>query len=97
MVLLLFWIKIAIRRIIQLLKTSPLPVIMMVIFIGAVIYSIKNIYIKITLDIQTIVIVISFLMIFSLLCTFKNFNLLPVFLRFSKSKYSNKFIFFDNV
>jgi len=92
MVLLLFWTKVAIRRIIQILKSSPAPVVMVIIFIGAVIYAVTNRHIDIKLDIKTIIIVISFLVTISIIGSYKIFNFMPMFIRYSKSKFINKII-----
>ena len=92
MVLLFFWVKVAIKRILDLSKPYILFALCAIIFIGAFIYAFINGHININLDIKTIYIIISLIILLSLVNSFKNHNLIPIIIRYSKSKYQNKII-----
>jgi len=92
MALLFFWIKVAIKRILDLSKPYILFTFCAIIFIGAFIYAFINGHININLDIKTIYSIISLIIFLSLVNSFKNYNLLPVLIKYSKSKYQNKVI-----
>jgi len=89
MFLMFFWIKIAIRRILTLFKSSPFIIIWAVIIIGSFIYALANKHISIILNSQVTAIIIPFLMLSSLLNSFKIYNVIPELIKYSKSKYSN--------
>jgi len=92
MTLLLFWIKVAIKRILDLSKPYILFTLCAIIFIGAFIYAFINGHINIYLDIKTIYIIISLIILLSLLNSFRNYNLIPILIKYSKSNYRNKII-----
>ena len=92
MALLLFWIRVAIRRVLDLSKPYILFALCVIIFIGAFVYALINGYININLDIKTIYIIVSLIILFSLVNSFRNYNLLPILIRYSKSIYPNKII-----
>jgi len=93
MTLLLFWIKILINRINNLFKSSPVIIIWAAVVIGAFIFAIANKYISISIDENTLFFIIPFLLLFPLISSFENNNLLPLLIRYSKSEYSNKIIY----
>jgi len=96
MALLFFWIKVAIKRILDLSKPYILFTLCAIIFIGAFIYAFIyafiNGHININLDIRTIYIIVSLIIILSLVNSFRNYSLIPILIRYSKSKYQNKII-----
>jgi len=92
MALMFFWIKVAIKRILDLSKPYLLFTLCIFIFIGAFIYALINGHININLDIKTIYIIISLIILLSLVNLFRNYYLLPVLIKYSKSKYQNKII-----
>jgi hypothetical protein len=92
MALLLFWIKVAIKRILDLSKPYFLVIICALIFIGAFIYAFIYGYIVIKLDIKTIYIIISSIMFLSLFNSLKNFHLIPILIKYSKSIFQNRII-----
>ena len=92
MALLIFWIKIAIKRVLDLSKPYILFALCAIIFIGSFIYAFINGHININLDIKTIYIVISIIVLLSLVNSFRLNNLMPILIRYSKSKYQNKII-----
>jgi hypothetical protein len=92
MALLLFWIKVAIKRILDFSRPYFLFALCAIIFIGAFIFAFINGHIDINLDIKTIYIIISLIILLSLFNSFRNYNLLPILIKYSKSKYQNKFI-----
>jgi len=92
MTLLFFWIKVAIKRILDLSKPYIFFTLCAVIFIGAFIYAFINGHININLDIKTIYIIVSLIILLSSVNSFRNYNLIPILIRYSKSKYKNKII-----
>jgi len=92
MTLLVFWIRVAIKRILDLSRPYILFALCAIIFIGAFVYAFINGHININLDIKTIYIVISIIVLLSLVNSFKINNLMPILIRYSKSKYQNKII-----
>jgi hypothetical protein len=90
MPLLLFWVKVIIKRILNLSKPYLLITLCVIIFIGAFVYAFINEYIVIKLDIKTIYIIISSIILLSLFNSFRNYHLLPILIKYSKSKYHNK-------
>jgi len=93
MALILFWIKIAIKRIIASVKSSPFTVVWIAIVIGAFVYGIANKYINVVFDAQTIIFITPVFLLFSLLKSFKNYNLMPLLILYSKSKYNNRIVY----
>ena len=92
MTLLIFWIKIAIKRIFDLSKPYFLITICALISIGSFIYAFINGYISIILDIKQIYIITSLIIFLSLIYSLKNYYLMPQFVRYSKSSFQNKII-----
>ena len=88
-VLMFFWIKITIKRILGLLKSSPLIIIWATLIIGSFVYAFANRHISINLNPQVIAIIIPFLVLSALLNSFKVYNVIPELIKYSKSKYSN--------
>ena len=88
--LLLFWLKIALRRMIYLVKRSP------VIFVGAIIiiaaFIVARNDIDITLSTQTLAMAVSFLVFCSLLFSSKSYHTMPLLMMYSKSRLHNKTI-----
>jgi hypothetical protein len=91
--LLFFWIKVAVKRILDLSKPFFLIIICSLLFIGAFIYAFINRYIVIKLELNIIYLIISLISLYSISNSFKNYNLMPVLIKYSKSKYQNKFIY----
>jgi len=94
MILALFWIKIAVKRIVYLLKSSPLMFIWVFIIIGAFIFAVSNRHLVINPEITQVTFFILFLFICSIVRSFRNFNAAAELIRFSKSRYSNNKILF---
>jgi len=92
MVLLLFWIRVAIRRILDLSKPYILFALCAIIFIGVFIYAFINGYISINLDIKTIYIITSLIILSSLVNSFRNYNVTAILIKYSRSRYQNKII-----
>ena len=92
MALLLFWIKVAIKRILDISKPYLFFTLCIIILIGAFIYALISGHININLDIKTIYLIITLIILLSLVNLFRNYNLMPVLIRYSKSKYQNKII-----
>jgi hypothetical protein len=88
-----FWIKVAIKRILGLSKPYFLVIICASIFIGAFLYAFINGYIAIKLDLKTIYLIVLLIVFLTLFISFKNYNLMPILLKYSKSKYTNRIIF----
>ena len=89
MALIIFWIKIALRRIRSFFKTSPVTIIWAVIFIGSFIFAAVNRHIEIP-DTQTFILVLPLLVLSSLFNSLKNYHVMPVLIKYSKSKFPNK-------
>jgi len=92
MALLFFWIKVAIKRIFDFSKPYILFFLCAIILLGAFIYAFINGHINLNLDIKTIYIIISIIIFLSLINSFRNNNLMPLLIKYSKSKYRNKII-----
>jgi len=90
--LLIFWIKAAIKRILNLSKPYLFMIFLVLIFVSSFIYAFMNGYISIILDIKTIYIIVSLMIIFSLFNSIKNYDILPYLIRYSKSSLQNKII-----
>jgi len=93
MVLFLFWVRIAIKRILNLFIDSPMTIIWVMIIIFSFIYAFTNGHIIIMPYIRIIVIIIPFFAFISLVKSLKNYNTTPVLIRYSKSKSQNKNIY----
>jgi len=91
--LLLFLIRIAINRIIKLFYSFPVMIVWITIIIACFIYAVISGDILVRPDIQTIVIMTPFLMFISLFKSFKNYNVMPVLMLYSKSNIQNSFIY----
>ena len=91
--LLFFWIKVAIKRILDLSKPYFLVIICALIFIGAFLYAFINGYIAIKLELKTIYLVVPLIIFMTLFISFKNYNLMPVLIKYSKRKYQNRIIY----
>jgi len=93
MALILFWIKIADKRIIASLKSSPFMVVWIALVICVFVYGFANNYINAVFDAKPVFLVTPVFMFFSLLKSFKNYNLTPLLIMYSKSGYNNKIIY----
>jgi len=76
-----------------MLRSSPVMMIWLVIVIGAFVYAASNNYITIFLDEKTFILIILFLILFAIINSFKNLNIIPLLIKFSKSKTSNRSIY----
>jgi len=92
LILLLFWLKIALKRILDLSKPYFLITICALISIGSFIYAFINGYISIIMDIKQIYIIISLIIFLSLIYSLKNYYLIPHLIKYSKSLIQNKVI-----
>jgi len=92
MLFLFFWIKIGFKRTRDLFKISPITVIWAMIIFSAFIYAFINNHITIQLDLKLSVLISLFLVIYSLSCSFKNYNVMLYLIKYTKSKYPNKII-----
>ena len=92
MILLLFWIKVAVKRVIGLFKSSPGTIVLAFVFLGAFIFAFANNYIELAFDTQFIFLMAMLLTLFSLLSSIKNYQVMPVLIIHSKGKYNNKVI-----
>jgi hypothetical protein len=90
MALLFFWIKVIIKRMLDLSKLYLLITLCAIIFIGAFVYAFINGHIVIKLDLKLIYIIISLIIFLSLINSFKNYHLMPILVKYSKSKFQNK-------
>jgi hypothetical protein len=92
---LLFWIKVALKRIIEFIKTSPVVTIGAIITAGAFIYTNTNI--QLTLNYSKVIITFFALIIIPVIISLKEYNVLEKITFYSKSNYSNRllrYIFF---
>ena len=92
MILLIFWMKTAIKRILDLSKPYFLITICVLISISSFIYAFKNGYIYIILDIKPIYIITSLIIFLSIIYSLKNYYLIPHLIKYSKSSYQNNII-----
>ncbi|GBU29479.1 hypothetical protein R84B8_03046 [Treponema sp. R8-4-B8] len=92
MKLFLFWVKIAIKRILSLFIDSPVTIIWVMIIIASFTYAFATRHIVITRDI--LIITVLFLVIISLVKSLKEYNMMPFLIQYSKSKIHNKNIYF---
>ena len=81
MILLIFWIKVAIKRILDLSKPYLFIIICALISISSFIFAFKNGYISIILDIKPIYIITSLIIFLSLIYSMKNYYLMPQLIR----------------
>jgi len=93
MELLLFWIRIAVRRTLKLLMTSPVLIIWIMIIAASFIYAIINKHIVIMPDIRIMTIIVTVLAFVSLIQSLKNYNATPVLIQYAKSNIQNKNIY----
>ena len=90
MVLLVFWVKIFFKRIVEFFKQSPIIFIWLVILVFAFIIGGKNI--NLTANTDILVFSIVFLAISSILISLKYYDVIPVLVLYSKSCLNNKCI-----
>ena len=91
--LLLFCIRITIKRILKLIKSYPLLIIWVTIIIASFIYAITSKNIVAMPNLQIMVIITPFLVLVSLFKSLKNYNVLPVLTQYSKSGLQNNYIY----
>lgn len=92
MTLLYFWIKIILKRMINLLKSSPVTIIWSLVIIGSLIYAFMNNHIELNLDTRTKIVIMLSLLLYSIFKSIKNYNVIPVLIKYSKSKFNNRSI-----
>jgi hypothetical protein len=90
MALVFFWLKIAVKRIVYVVKIAPVLVIGTAIIIFALIVAKKDLII--TLDTQKLIMTASIFVFISLLLSLKKYNLVSRFILYSKSNFMNKVI-----
>jgi len=93
MALFLFWIKIFINRFLNLFKSSLVLIIWIAVVAGAFIFVAVNNYISLSLDEGILFITLPFLVIYALIKSLKNYNLMPLLVRYSKSNFNNSIIY----
>ncbi|MDR1399373.1 MAG: hypothetical protein LBJ41_05580 [Treponema sp.] len=86
-VLALFWTKVAVRRVIALVKLSPIVVIGGTVFIVAFVYTKTDV--AISLNIEHFIIIMALLFFAGLIYSFKSINIPDKLIRYSKSAFSN--------
>jgi len=91
--LLLFCIRITINRALKLFKSFPVLIIWVAIIIASFTYAIISRNIVIMPNIKTMVIITPFLVLASLFKSLKNYNAIPVLIRYSKSRAQNNYIY----
>jgi hypothetical protein len=91
MALIFFWLKIAVRRIVHLFKISPVVVIGTALFILALFFTKTDL--KIILDTQKFIILISGFFILSFILSLKKYDLISSLVLYSKSNFTNKIIY----
>jgi hypothetical protein len=91
--LLLFCIRIPIKRILKLFKSFPLLIIWVTIIIASFIYAITSKNIAVMPNLQIMVIITPFLVLVSLFKSLKNYNVMPVLIQYSKSSLQNNYIY----
>jgi hypothetical protein len=87
-VLALFWMKVAVRRIIALVKTAPFVVIGGTLSIVAFVYTKTNV--AISLSIRYFVMIMALLFLAGLIYSLKSMNIPDKLIRYSKSAFSNR-------
>ena len=90
MVLLVFWIKIFLKRIVEFFKQSPIIFIWLVILIFAFIVGRPSI--NLTTNLNILVISVVFLSVSSVLISLKSYDVIPTLVLYSKSCLKNKYI-----
>ena len=91
--LLLFCIRITIKRILKLFKAFPLLIIWVTIIIVSFIYAITGKNIVVMPNLQIMIIITPFLVLVSLFKSLKNYNVMPVLTQYSKSSLQNNYIY----
>ena len=91
--LFLFWIKIFVKRFLNLFKSSPVLIIWIAAVSGAFIFAAVNNYISLSLDENVLFITLPFLVIYALIKSIKYYNLMPLLVRYSKSNLNNNIIY----
>ncbi|MDR1301841.1 MAG: hypothetical protein LBK43_05155 [Treponema sp.] len=95
MALLLFWIKVILKRILEFIKISPVTIIGGIIILSALIYTNTNI--QVTLNGSKFIITFSALIIIPIMMSLKEYSVLEKITFYAKSNYSNRllrYIFF---
>jgi len=92
MELLLFCIRITIKRLLKLFKSFPVLIVWAAIIIASFIYAIISKNIVLRPDIQTMVIITPFLVLVSLIKSLKGYDAIPVLIQYSKSNVQNNYI-----
>lgn len=93
--ILLFWVKVILKRIIEFIKISPVITIGGIIILTAFVYTSTNI--QLTLDITKFIITCSILVSIPIIISLKEYNVLKTMTFYAKSNYSNqllRYIFF---
>jgi hypothetical protein len=93
MELLLFCIRITIKRLLKLFKSFPVLIFFVAIIIASFIYEIINKSIVLSPDIQTMKIMIPFLVLVSLIKSLRNYDAIPALIQYSKSNVQNGHIY----
>jgi len=93
MELLLFCIRITIKRLLKLFKSFPVLIFWVTIIIASFIYAIMSKSILLRPDIQTMKIITPFLVLVSSLKSLKSYNAMPVLIQYSKSNVQNGYIY----
>jgi hypothetical protein len=91
MALIFFWLKIAVRRIIYLVKISPVVVVGAAVIIITLFFA--QVDLILILDTQKFFIIMSGFFILSLILSLKKYNLSSVLVLYSKSNFLNKAIY----
>jgi hypothetical protein len=92
MALMFFWIKVGLKRVLEAFKARPAFVILFVLVIAAFVYAIVNKYIVAELDAQKLAIIMPIFILSPFFGSFMRYNLMPEFLKYSKSKFGNNTI-----
>jgi hypothetical protein len=92
MALTIFWTRIGIKRIINVIKSSPIIIIWTIIIIGSFVYAYLKNYIVIMLDTKIIIVLMPYLVLSSLIKSMKNYPVMTVLLKYSRSKLKNSTI-----
>jgi hypothetical protein len=91
MVLIFFWLKIAVRRIVYLFKISPVVIVGAAVIIFALFFMRTDL--KIILDTQKFIILMCGFFVLSLFLSLKKYNLISSLVLYSKSKFINRDIY----
>jgi hypothetical protein len=90
MALLLFWIKVILKRILEVLKTSPVIIIGGIILTGALVYT--NTDVQLTLNYAQFIIAFSILLIIPVVVSLREYTILEKMTFYAKSNYANRFL-----